>query len=58
MTGKQMCEYIADVWFRALGKRINPMDIWNMESHGELWPIVYWYNVAKAVDAEMSKADG
>lgn len=44
LTGRKMCEYIAE-WFKEkIGKEVDPMDIWNMSPSGELWPVfdLYW----------------
>ena len=50
MTGQQMCEYIADIWFRFSGVRIEPERIWNMSPTGELWPVFEMYHNAKYWD--------
>lgn len=49
MTGKAMCEYIADWIVEKGGPRLDPIqDIWKSSSTGELWHVFAMYQDAVA----------
>lgn len=49
MTIAQVCEYIAETELVATGRVLDPeTDVFNCSPTGELWPVVAWYERAKA----------
>lgn len=49
ITGKEMCEFIAEVWAERTGVVLDPeKDIWEISATGELWPVFALYEKAKS----------
>ena len=46
ITGKQMCEKIAEYLLAVEGITVVPECIWNMSPSGELWPVFSLYKMA------------
>ena len=51
VTGRQMCEFIVDVWREHYGVEVEPHDIWNASPTGELFHVFVLYEHAKATKA-------
>ena len=51
MTGKQMCEYIAETW-NLNGITVTPEDVWTISPGGELYPVVQLYWQARAINGD------
>ena len=54
MTGKEMCEYIADHWRKHHGTNVeNAEQIWNYSQTGELYMVAVWYEEAREHEARL-----
>ncbi len=58
MTGKQMCEVIAEEFSLTLGRKITPEEVWNCSPTGELFMIYEWYQKALELRAARSGDTG
>ena len=46
VSGRQMCELIAEYFKEVHEIEVSPEDIWNMSPTGELWPVYTLYDDA------------